>query len=662
MNAQNIEDVRDIVGGYNILLVEDDSLIHEQLKKILGRLFKKIYIAENGRDGLETFKNNRDINIIISDINMPNMNGFEMVEKIKEIDKDVPILILSAHSESHQFIQSIKLGVDGYLIKPIDFDQLMRSIMKATIKIKFQDELLRKTNLLKQYKEAADESIIVSKTDLHGKITYVNKKFCDICGYKKSELIGKSHSILRDSKTSTSVYKDMWHTIKDKKKIWQGVIMNKAKSGDSYYTDATIKPILDLDNNIIEYISLRNDITEIISPKRLLGDVLKRSIEPMVVMVKIDNFDDIEKYYGLDMLEKIEKIFEVEFFNLFPNSCEFEKIYSLGDGIYALSKDKTKCSCSIDEMEQNLKKLQKSIAGLKLDIGELDYDISVVISLSYGKDALSNAKYGLKKLEDTKQKFIIANELTKKEHFKAQENLQTLTMVKKAIDNLNIVSYFQPIINNKTQKIKKYESLVRLIDENGKILSPFFFLDAAKKGNYYSQITSMVLDNSFAALDFTDVDISINLSILDIEKKSIREKIFSLLRSHKINLHRVVFELLEDEDAEDFELVKSFIDEVKSMGVKIAIDDFGTGYSNFERLLDYRPDILKIDGSLVKNIETNPLSLHIVEMIIAFAKKQNIKTIAEFVETEAIFDILKGLGVDYSQGYYFGKPDILTKR
>ncbi|MEA3384292.1 MAG: EAL domain-containing protein, partial [Campylobacterota bacterium] len=94
--------------------------------------------------------------------------------------------------------------------------------------------------------------------------------------------------------------------------------------------------------------------------------------------------------------------------------------------------------------------------------------------------------------------------------------------------------------------------------------------------------------------------------------------------------------------------------------VCIAIDDFGVGYSNFERLLEFEPDILKIDGSLIRNITTDKYSQNIVETIVNFAKKQNIETIAEYVETEEIFDFLNEIGVDYSQGYYFGKPEKLT--
>ena len=520
-------------------------------------------------------------------------------------------------------------------------------------------DITKSLNLLQQYQEITDKSTIISKADSFGIITYVNDNFCKISGYTREELIGKSQSIVRHPKNPSSMFQDMWKTIKDEKKIWNGIVRNITKDGESYYVDSTIKPILDVDGTILEYISLRHDVTAIMSPKKLLSDYINSCREPIVVMIKIEYFDDIEKYYGLNISEDIEKKFQKEFVKLLSQRCPFDHIYSLGEGIFALASDRSNYDFTTEIIINNFKELQQKSKDIQLNIGELRYDVSILMSISYGEDALSNVKYGIKNLQESKHKFIIANGLTLQEHNKAQENLQTLTMVKEAIDRSNIVSHFQPIINNKTKKIEKYESLVRLIDPQEKVLSPFFFLDTAKKGQYYSQITAIVLENSFAALQKTDVDISINISILDIEKDATREQIFLLLNKHKENLHRVIFELLEDEVVKDFDLVESFIRDVKKMGVRIAIDDFGAGYSNFERLLEYQPDILKIDGSLIKNIDTSLLSLHIVETVIAFAKKQNIKIIAEFVENEKIYDILHGLGVDYSQGYYFGKPDVL---
>lgn len=148
-------------------------------------------------------------------------------------------------------------------------------------------------------------------------------------------------------------------------------------------------------------------------------------------------------------------------------------------------------------------------------------------------------------------------------------------------------------MNNATQKIEKYESLVRLVTEDGKLLTPFYFLDTAKKGRYYTKITKIVLDNLFATLaKIPEASISINLSMHDIERDEITSYIDNLLVQYENEAHRIIFELLESEDIKDFFMIKQFIKKVKTKGVKIAIDDFGTGYSNFERLLSYEPDIL----------------------------------------------------------------------
>jgi len=306
-----------------------------------------------------------------------------------------------------------------------------------------------------------------------------------------------------------------------------------------------------------------------------------------------------------------------------------------------------------------IKIFQRKVNSQKIKIATVDYNLSILISISHGKNSLENAKVGMSKLLENRQDFIIANELFEKEKKHALEKLSTFSMIQKAIDSYNIVSYFQPIVNNQTKEIEKYESLVRLIDKEKNILSPYSFLDTAKESKYYHKITSIVLKNSFQALYDTEMNISINLSSLDIEQKDTRKDFFYLLKKHKNKAHRVVVELLEDEKIKDKNVIKNFIKEVKKFNVKIAIDDFGTGLSNFSRVLEYQPDYIKIDGSLVRNIEHDNFSQDMVETIVHFSKKQNIKTIAEYVENENIFNILRDLGVDYSQGYYFGKAEVL---
>ncbi len=102
--------------------------------------------------------------------------------------------------------------------------------------------------------------------------------------------------------------------------------------------------------------------------------------------------------------------------------------------------------------------------------------------------------------------------------------------------------------------------------------------------------------------------------------------------------------------------MQSFIKEVRKYGVRIAIDDFGTGHSNFTNIIDIEPDYIKIDGSFIRNIHTDSKSYSLVKGIINSAKELNIKTIAEFVHSKEVFDVVKELGVDEFQGYYFSEP------
>lgn len=637
----------------NVLYLEQKKSIANKTIQKIEKFVKQIILTYSFEDAIIEF-DKHCIDVVIVDLNFYKSNIINIVKKLKSLDENLSIILVSDRDKSHNIIDSLNLDIDGYLFNPIDINQFIIILEKLLIKTENENHI----NLLKQYQEVTDKNLTVSKTNTSGKITYVNDKFCETSGYSKDFLLGKSHNIIRHPDTPVETFKDMWNTIKTKKITWNGMVRNLNKNGETYYVKTTIIPIFNKCGELFEYISVRDNITEILNPKKQLHDLIASYDETIVALLKIDDFDNIENFYGIKLSEKIEFEFFKKMKLSLPEHMFFGKFFSLGNGEYAFAKMKS------DTFEENkfiesIKEFKDNLSDTKLTIDDLDYDISIIISVAYGVNSLENAKYGLKKIYNNKQDFIIANNLIEKESEETLKNIETIKMIKQAILDSKIVSYFQPIINNKTKEIEKYESLVRLIDKNGKVISPYFFLDISKKGKYYSQITDIVLNNSFKALMITDKDISINISILDIEKLKTREKIFELLAIYKDQLHRVVFELLEDEDVKDLKLIKSFIYTVKKMGVKIAIDDFGTGYSNFERLLSYQPDILKIDGSLIKNIENDNFSLDIVQTIVNFAKKQNIKIVAEFVESENIYKILHSLGIDYSQGYYFGKPEAL---
>jgi len=535
---------------FNILYVEDDSIVRELTLDLLGNYATTIYSAENGNDAFEQFKENT-IDLVITDLIMPKSDGMSLIKKIRNINKKVPVIIISAYDDNETLHSSIEMNVQGFILKPVNISKL--------------------TALISEIKSKHEK-----------KCSHIHQKL----------------------KPNTN---------------------NFLEYGE---------------NNLIDYL-----------------DSLDASI---VVLVKIEEFKYLNSSLTSKISKKLQKRFAKRLFSHISGGCDFPKIYLLERGEFVFAKPYN-AKVESQNFQQEIRDFQERVNRAKIKIGLVDYTLSIITSLAYGKNALENAKAGLQNLMHSKHSFIIANELLEKEKEFAVKKLQTFKMLRTAINTYNIVSYFQPIVNNKTEKIEKYESLVRLIDENQNIISPYFFLDTAKEGKYYQEITSIVLRNSFRALFETDMGISINLSALDMEEERTKEEFFLLLNQYKTEAHRITVELIEDVGVTDNDSTQKFIEEIKERGVQIAIDDFGKGFSNFSRVLTYKPDYIKIDGTLIRNIEHNALSRNMVETIVSFSKKEGIKTIAEFVENEKIYNILCDMGVDYSQGYYFGKAEVLKR-
>lgn len=661
MERTQIASLKQMSKGMTLLYIEDDPQAREAANSLFSEFFDDVIVGFDGEDGARLYASHHNkIDLVITDITMPRMNGIEMIQHIRQINPEVAIIVLSAHNEISFLTQTIEAGVDGYLLKPLNVTQLIRTIGKVVEKLHLRYENTKNSLLLKQYENITNTSSIISKTDAKGVITFVNDKFCQISGFTKEELLGKSHNIIRHPDMPKTAFRDLWKTIKDEKKTWQDIVKNRAKNGDTYYVKTTVQPILNPDGDVEEYISLRHDITAIMSDKKQLFDFLEANRLSVLILVQIEDYNILEKFYDKASVEKIEDAFGKNMLYLMPNRWGFQRVYHLGNGLYAFAIDRRNCKASKEEIHAVLEQFLTNVKEYVVKIDSIEYDISAICSFTYGIFKIfEDAKIGIENAIQTKQPIVYADGLSGIEYDNALKNIETIHIIKTAIDNRKIISYFQPIVNNQTQKIEKYESLVRLVTEDGQLLTPFYFLETAKKGRYYSKITRIVLENSFAALyKIPEASISINLSVHDIERDEITTYIEKLLLQHEGEAHRIIFELLESEDIKDFALVKKFIQNVKTKGVRIAIDDFGTGYSNFERLLSYEPDILKIDGSLIKNIHNNQINQHIVETMILFAKKQHLSTVAEFVENEAIYEIVRDMGIDYSQGYYFGRPEM----
>lgn len=643
----------EINNSLTILYVEDDLLARDAVVVLLQEFYRNIIIAEDGIEALALY-NEHPIDLVITDIGLPHLDGIELTKQLKKRNSDLNIIITSAYSDKEYLLESIKSGITDYFIKPLQIDEILRIINTVAQKIEQKKREERETNLLHYYKEAADQSSMIAHVDTDGKISYVNDSFSKVTEYSEEELLGEIYYVGDHRDKSKNIFLRLLASIKENQTSWQGVIRNRTKNQQNYYAKTTITPIIK-DNTIQEFILFQTLITDIIHPKRQFLDYIELLEHVYIALIKIENFKYFEHSVFGRLNEGLEQSFADQIFSRLPEACAFSQIYILGNGEFALVQSIADLPQSAEHITRQLHQYQEIINHEEIKLDGVDYEFSILMSIAHGKNAFEDAKIGLHYLVDSTKNFIVANGLK----VEKDQQVEQLKFLKKAIENYNVISYFQPIVNNRTRKVEKYESLVRFIDEEQNVLSPYLFLELSKQGKYYDQITSIVLENSFKALEKTDMNIAINFSALDLEKPSTQEQFIALICDNQEKADRIILELTEDEDIEDFDTIKSFIHAIKQFGVRVAIDDFGTGYSNFERVLDYEPNILKIDGKLISNMKKDNLAYSIVEFIVNFAKKENLLTIAEYVETKETYELLCQMGVDYSQGYYFGKPDKL---
>lgn len=533
------------------------------------------------------------------------------------------------------------------------------------LKLKEFKKLKKENHILKQYNEATKDSNIISTADLKGNITYVNDKFCEVSLYTYEEVLGKPHSIVRGEEDG-KIFQQLWETIKNKK-VWYGVLKNRKKNGEFYWVNINIRPILDEKNEIIEYIAIRHEITDLVlkteelkrnlrldsltnigNRYKLIEDVSK-SVNPCISILDIVSFSDVNDFFGYKTGDNVLKIVARKIEELLIDKENYKVYRDHSDTfcIVAQNEDRDKFIKNIDEISKTIAKVP-----IVIKSRELYVQLSYVFSFESKENLLETANI-IKRYSQANKNIIIYDKALELEK-DYEKNIFWTLKIKKALDEDKIVPYFQPIYNLKTNKIEKYEALVRLIDGNN-VISPYYFLDISKKSKQYLQLTKTMIQKTFDYFRDKDFEFSINLTFEDIKSEYISSFIIELLKEYKIG-HRVVFEIVESEEIDNFRKINEFFVTIREYGCKIAIDDFGSGYSNFEYLAKLNVDYIKIDGSLIKDILINKSSQNIVSMLVNFAKGQNVKTIAEFVSNKDILNKVRELGIDYVQGYYIKEP------
>ena len=401
--------------------------------------------------------------------------------------------------------------------------------------------------------------------------------------------------------------------------------------------------------NQLKKLYMTDSLTGLGNRVKLIHDLDCKS-RSAIAILDIDDFKVINDFYGNKIGDKVI----IECANRLKthtqnSTCE---IYRLHSDQFALSYENI---INKNQFEKTIKELVSDILNKNIILDEHEISIAMATGMAINeKELYINADLALQIAKKRHKNFI-----TYSKEFEIEKEYETNLLwtkkLKQALDENRIVAYFQPIYSNHNKEVQKCEALVRMIDTDGSIISPFFFLGIAIKSKLYPKITIIMIDEVVKAAKNHDYVFSVNFTIDDILNHEIRNYFLMKIQEPSV-ANKISLELVESESIENYDEINTFIEKIKKLGCKIAIDDFGTGYSNFEYLLRLNADYIKIDGSLIKNIDKDENMRLVTQNIINFAKITNMKTIAEFVFDKNVMQMVEKLGVDYMQGYYISKP------
>jgi len=390
----------------------------------------------------------------------------------------------------------------------------------------------------------------------------------------------------------------------------------------------------------------KDELTQMGNRNALERD-LKKYTDAFMTVINIRDFQSINDAFGYEAGNYILK----EVAQLYTDNLQenFVSYRISGDEFAVLNKERIAKEDFIAEIINLLKILQKRHFYYK--------DVEITIN-SYAGIVFENYRRLSKAniaMRDAKKRRLEYSLYDKGKDTQAIQ-MSNITMVSKLSDALHydkVIPYFQPTVN-RDQTIVKYEALVRMLDGE-KVISPFFFLELSKKTKMYNDITKLMIEKTFAFFENSNISFAINITAKDMLNTEIVTLIYEKIKSYK-NPKQIIFEIVESDNLYNIAEIELFLQNIRKMGAKIAIDDFGTGYSNFSYIMKLKPDYLKIDGSLIKDIDKDDFAYQTVKTILDFSHTLDISVVAEYIHNKAVFDICLELGVDEFQGYYFGEP------
>ncbi|OHB74557.1 MAG: hypothetical protein A2W17_06755 [Planctomycetes bacterium RBG_16_41_13] len=669
---------------FNILLVDDNKELGENIRDILeinGYAAERVSL---GKDALLSAQN-KHFDLALIDIELPDIKGTELVGKLAGISPSTRYIYITGHATLDSTIEAIKQkDVISYEVKPLDIDRMLLTIQQAKIRIQTETELHKSEERYRRLIEGLQDNYFFFTRDASGVFTYISPSIKNILGYTPEEFHTRCREYLTDHPVNNDAAQRLALSVKGIKQPPYEIEMYH-KDGATRTLQMQEAPVFDSSKNVISIEGIARDITEIKTSQsqlvfladhdpltslfnrrrfkeeleRYLLEAQRNHIKGALLFLDLDNFkyvnDTLGHQYGDELLIKLACILK-------ERLRQTDILARLGGDEFAVILPNTEEEQAQHISKQLVELTRNCLALDSLNPLHITVSIGIAIFPTHGDTAetlLANADMAMYRAKDEGRNRGCIFSLEHKIHIETQYDWKR--RIKIALEQNNFALYLQPIINVKNNKITAYEALLRLTERNQEVIPPLKFLNTAERFGIIHEIDRWVVVNAIRIikklkLHENGIFLEINLSgkafsdneLLPIIKREIGENI--------LHPEMLIFEITETAIIENIAKAQHFIATLKSIGCRFALDDFGSGFSSFNYLKHLPVDYLKIDGSFIQHLSQNSVDQHLVKGMVEVARGLKKLTIAEFVETKETFQLLKEIGVDYAQGYYFGKP------
>ncbi|MDO6567458.1 EAL domain-containing protein [Alteromonas sp. 1_MG-2023] len=677
-----------------VLIVDDEPVNIVILEAAVSSL-AHVISTSNSLEALQLIRHHKP-DLLILDINMPKCSGFDICEAVKaDINlREIPVLFVTSFTDVKNEHKALALGAIDFISKPIDIELCRMRVKNHLLIQKQKSQLTVYSERIFEEKEQLNITLNaiadgVIATDADGLVTFINPVAQRLTGFNEFEACGRLVTDimeLRDASTNATMINPVLHTMEVKRPVAMALnVKLVSKQGNECRVEDTASPIIDAYGNVKGAVIVFQDLSESVAmavqmthltnhdhltglPNRvLLHDRVEQSINQTdklhqsvaLLLIDIDNF----KYLNDALGHKVGDSIILSVSERLKHVCgESVTLARVGGDEFACLLTDTGAGASADSVAMSC--LQSAREPIYIDGRQHQLSLSIGISL-YPQDA-TNAEE-LMRHSDTamyrakatgKNKFcFFSNDL----QLAVRKRVEMEVKLRKALDDNSLTLFFQPKYDLNLNKIVGAESLVRLVDEDGSIIAPDEFIPLSEETGLIHRLGKQVLEKSCQFIaQCADANkplkIAVNVSAQQIANPTFAKEVEQVITASGIDPRLLELEVTESALMADFEQTRNMLLALSSLGISLALDDFGTGYSSLSYLRQFPLNVLKIDRSFVKDMDDEPQALDIVTAIARLAKCLDMVLVAEGLETELQFHLLRQLGCDYGQGFYMCKP------